>query len=146
MLKVRKHPNVRTSVHISSLNLRLPADGQWVSLARYPSSELEESANLKEAFERNLIEVEVVDSDYTSAPTWYLAAYTDAVRVPKEILEYKEADTLTALANLKKDAHPLMAFVLQATLFPEEVAGQNRPGVIAAIVSLTDNLFTIRGD
>lgn len=143
MLEMRKHPNVRTSVHITGLGLRLPMNGQWVSLARFPFSVLEESDNLKTAFENNLVELKVIDEDYRSLPSWFLLAYADNVRVPKEILEGKEQDTFAALSRLKRDAHPLMLAILRTGLLQEEVSHQDRSKVVSAILSLVEDVIPL---
>ena len=137
MLEIRKSPNNRTSVHINGLDIRLPMNGSWLSLARFPLPVLEESANLKLAFENDLIEMRVTDNDYRNVPSWFLRSYEDSVKVPTEILEKGEEVVLKYLAKIKQDAHPIMLAILRTKLLQAEAAKQKREKVVAAILALT---------
>lgn len=133
MIKIRKHLDVRQSLHISSMGLKLPEDFSWVGLSpRYSLDEIAEARDLKTAFELGLIEVEIT-GDYQDAPNWYIDAFVDNVRVPEEILDKTEQKAVECIARLRKDAHPIVWTIVRPRLYMAELFHGNRPEVLESL-------------
>jgi len=135
MLEIRKHPNITSSVHISDLNLKLPTSGEWLSLARFSPGVLEESVNLKTAFEQQLIELKIPDGDYSAVPSWLMRSYASFIRVPTEILDQKEEVVLAEVARLRIGAHPMVEYLIISGLLRAELVGKQRTAVTKALLS-----------
>lgn len=133
MIEVRKHPNVTEALYISDVGLKLPGDHSWVVISdRFSVDEIEGSKDLQGAYKMGLIEVRV-DEEYEETPSWVLEMYSNAVRVPVELLEDNEIAAVQRLGNLKASAHPIMWAIIRLGLFDKESEGQNRSAVLDAL-------------
>ena len=130
MIKIRTPEGVETTVWISKLKLRLPANHSWVVIpVSYWMSDDTGSEDLYSAFERGLIEVEI--KAQTVYPDWYLNVLTPNVRVPEEFLEEDTDAAIEHLSKLREDAHPALWAILRRELFTRELSGRNREHVIS---------------
>ena len=143
MISIKKHPTHTSSVYITDLKVKVPTKDIWHPLD-IPSEELENSADLKYAFEHDMIVFKVTDNDYQKMPNWYTAAYKDEVKVPTEILEKPEAEAIELLDKLKHDAHPLLLAVLKNALYTAEANQSKRPKVLKTISDLMEKPQNVR--
>ncbi len=129
MISIRTPQSVDSTVLVSSLNLRLPADHSWVYIpVNYWVGDDEGSVDLYSAFERGLIEVKI--DDQSEYPDWYLNVLVPNVRIPEEFLEEEENVTLVHLSRLRKDAHSAIWAILRREFFTRELSGRNRENVV----------------
>lgn len=134
LIAIRTPPSVDSTVLISSLNLRLPANHSWVIIpTNFWTGSDEGSADLYSAFERGLIEVKV--EGQFEYPDWYLNVLTPNVRIPEEFLEEGDDETLSHMARLRKDAHPAIWAILRREFFTRELLGRNRESVTSFLQS-----------
>lgn len=130
MIDIRVAPEIKSSVHISELGLRLPGNHSWVVLSTNLWIGSGEGADdLRDAFEQGLIEVRVQDQEVY--PDWYLDVIAENVRIPVELLEEGDEDAVVKrLTQLREQAHPAMWAVIRRALYVQELEGANRFAVI----------------
>jgi hypothetical protein len=138
LLEIRKNPEVRSTVYITDINLKVPADGSWMPIPiTVTKNMLENSNNLKQAYEYGLIDINVQGS-YSQVPDWYYDPYHNHVKVPVNILKGKEQDVLHIIEQYRKDAHPIMWYIIRTGLLIQEAKTFNRPLVLAALEQESD--------
>lgn len=129
LIEIRTPTGIETTVWISSLKLRLPADHSWVAIpVSYWMSDDTGSDDLYSAFERGLIEVEI--RDQSVYPDWYLNVIAPNIRVPEEFLEEEESVALEHLSRLRADAHSAVWAILRREFFTRELSGRNRESIV----------------
>lgn len=129
MIEIRTPSGVESTVWISSLKLRLPANHSWVAIpVSYWMGDDAGSDDLYSAFERGLIEVKI--EGQSVYPDWYLNVIAPNVRIPEEFLEEGESATLEHLSRLRADAHPALWAILRREFFTRELSGRNREHIV----------------
>ena len=138
MLKIRKNPEVRSTVYITDINLKVPADGSWIPIPiTITKNILENSNNLKQAYEYSLIDIDVIDN-YNNVPDWYYEPYRNHVKVPVHILKNEEKDTIQLIERYRRDAHPIMWYIIRMGLQVQETKTFNRLLVLVTLEQESD--------
>ena len=133
MLEIRKNPEVRSTVYITDVNFKVPADGSWMPVPiTLSKTVLENSTNLRQAYEYGLIDINVI-CDYSNVPSWFYDLYRNHVRIPIHILKNSEYETIQIIEQYRKDAHPIMWYIIRCGLLVQELKLTNRPLVLAAL-------------
>ena len=136
MLEIRRHPDIRSAVYITGFNMRIPADGGWLEITGYTKNQLEKLDCLKQAYEKDLIELRT--DDYNTVPSWFFDAYRCNVKIPNTVLKGDAIEVLSSIKKLKKGSHPIMWHILRSELFNIEMNNSARNIILGGLME--DNI------
>jgi len=139
MLTIRKNPDVKSTVYITDVNIKVPADGSWIEIPiTLTKSILESAANLRQAYDYKLVDIDVLGS-YREVPNWFYEPYRYHVKVPIDILTNDNVETvLQVIEQYRKDAHPVMWYIIKTGLLVQESRKAARPLITAALEQESD--------
>jgi hypothetical protein len=132
MVEIRRHPDIRSAVYITGFDIRIPADGSWLEIINYTKSKLEKLDCLKQAYEKDLIELRT--DNYDEVPSWFFDAYRGNVRIPNTLLKGDVIEVLSRVKKLKKEAHPIMWYILKSELFNIEMNNSARTLILSELM------------
>jgi len=132
MIEIRRHPDIRSAVYITGFNMRIPADGSWLEITGYTKLQLEKLDCLKQAYEKDLIELRT--DDYNTVPSWFFDAYRCNVKIPNTVLKGDTIEVLSRIKKLKQDSHPIMWYILKSELFNVEMHNSARNIILVELM------------
>jgi hypothetical protein len=132
LIEIRRHPDIRSAVYITGFDMRIPADGSWLEIINYNKSKLEKLDCLKQAYEKELIELRT--DNYDEVPSWFFDAYRNNIKIPNTVLKGDVIEVLNRVKRLKKDSHPIMWYILKQELFNIEMNNSARTLILSELM------------